>query len=173
MLGLTQGNPGSVIIKRVNLFLPGEPLYHLREKVALVTGSPTLFCEVYMQPFKGLGVVVVSCTKPTDGITIVKERVEFWNIEVSAGACIDEEGSVLVPSIKFSVHIMQGLLVMRRILGQMDEMEQASTSHNALWMHFSNKTREKNLSNVFVLSSRDLCETRYSILEMTNPSCWR
>ena len=143
-MGLIRVNPGSVIIERVDLFLPGEPLYHLREKVALVTGSPTLFCEVYMQPFKGLGVAVVSCTKSTDGITIVKERVEFWNIEVSAGACIDEEGSVPVPSIKFSVHITQGLLVMRRILGQMDEMEQASTSHNAPRVHFSNKTREES-----------------------------
>ena len=81
--------------------------------IPFVACLPALLCIIDVYPLKHLRVVVVCTPKPTNGIYIMEERVEFWDIEVSADPMFNEICSVFVPCIELLFHVSKGLLIVR------------------------------------------------------------
>lgn len=70
----------NIRLKERNLFLPAQPVCHLRDLIPEVRGSPTLLGHVNVEPLEHFCIVIISGTKIFDQLHVVDHGVELGDI---------------------------------------------------------------------------------------------
>ena len=86
----------------------GKPIDHLRKVILLVACLPTFFGKINVHPLEHLCVAIICCLKPADGVCVMKEWVEFWNVKVSSSAIINKVRPIFMPCIEASCLVGTG-----------------------------------------------------------------
>lgn len=76
--------PGDVDDMLINLLDAGQPDHHLVDVVLLVASTIGALSKVDVQMFGCFGVVIIACAEFSNGVSVVKKRVELRKVEMVA-----------------------------------------------------------------------------------------
>jgi hypothetical protein len=83
-------SPGNVILESKHLLLLRKPFYHLGKLVMLVECTPPLLSKINVKLFKHFCVIIVGGAKILDGLDVVDEAMEFWDVKILVYASLDK-----------------------------------------------------------------------------------
>ena len=145
----------------VDFFPSFQPNCHLRILVSVICRPVRILCQVDVESFCILGVVVISCPKHFDGVDIVSEGVEFGEVKIVSDTKVNKDVLVLVKPLERLIQKLKGFGGVDGILGKVEEVEKrADRSNQGNWggaireLEVNNKS-EKDATHVSVLLSSD------------------
>ena len=145
----------------MNFFPSFQPDCHLCILVSVICCPVSILRQVDVKSFCILSVVVIGCPEHFDGVDVVSEGVEFWEVEIVSDTEVNKDVLVLVKPLEGLVQKLKGFRGVDGILGEVEEVEKRADRSNqgnrgsAIQELEVNNKSEKDATHVSMLFSSD------------------
>ena len=117
----------------------------------MVSSTPCVLREVNVQAFKHFRVVVIRGPEEPNGLGVVEEGVELWDVKVIAYPKFDEHLFVGMEGLQSLLQVAESLLVMSRVLSKIDEVEEGPECEHSLFGDLAHETSQEDAGHLFSL----------------------
>lgn len=113
-----------------NFFPSLQPDCHLCVFIVVVHCPVSVFCQINVEAFHILSIVVITCPEQFDRVNIVSKGVELQEVKIISDSERDKDVLVLVELLEGFVQELKGFRCVQGILGKVEEIQEGVDGMN-------------------------------------------